>query len=70
MRPSSRKRRISASMSLALDRGYEPPRNSEVIDSHSARPAPADDREACFVERVTRSTALVRDHAGLKKMRL
>jgi hypothetical protein len=41
MRPSSRKRRISAPSVIALYRGYEPPRNSEVSDSYSARQAAA-----------------------------
>jgi hypothetical protein len=39
---------------------------SSIVTLCARRP-PAGDREACFVERVTRSTALDRIHAGLKK---
>ena len=69
---SEREATLSASMSLALDRGYEPPRNSEVANSYSARPAAARWRSRSLL---SWNGSLIprlwfRDHAGLKKMRL
>ncbi len=44
----------------------------KVADGYSARPAaaPLAVGKSAFVERLTRSTTLSRDHAGLTKMRL